>query len=339
MQRSFIEVFDDEINLSSMEVAVLRAAGVRSFEDLHCLVNCFPSVSEAGDFRLPLLQKLAEQGVSAAFASSASRLASTPNSHRTPNGVSHPPNARWDIGATTPVPILSASASSSASATSRGQIASGPVNVVNRIWPVGDQGDRGTCVAFASAACAELCSCAGSLSPPTDLSEQFLFWAIKNKTGDPHPNIDATRLEFARDAVDQIGICPEAFWPYSPNIIPGAVCHHGYGGPSNAALAAASKNTFRSRNYEVFSKPGTGIAAVFRALEKGRPVAATLPVYADLRFPGNPDNWNTAVGENYGRVMDPPPVSKVVSGHAICIVGFEPDPMEQKGGFFVFRNS
>jgi hypothetical protein len=172
-----------------------------------------------------------------------------------------------------------------------------------------------------------------------DFSEQFLFWAIKNRTNDQRSKEEGTLLEFARDALDPTGVCAETFWPYNPQSIAGTFCQHGHGGPSAPALADAGHNKFIPLNYQAFQGPGTGAAAVLAALKRAHPVAVTLPVFGDPYDNTFPDNWSTASGITYGRVLDPPTISVVRSGHAVCITGFEPDPMERQGGFFIFRNS
>lgn len=70
----------------------------------------------------------------------------------------------------------------------------------------------------------------------------------------------------------------------------------------------------------------------------------SLPVFADPAYFADPakptpDNWSTASGFVYGTVLDPPPVSIVVGGHAVAITGFMPDREEHKGGYFIVRNS
>jgi hypothetical protein len=76
---------------------------------------------------------------------------------------------------------------------------------------------------------------------------------------------------------------------------------------------------------------------VLGLLGKNRPVAVTLPVFKDPL--GRTDNWNTRVARTYGRVINPPPTSLAVGGHAVCVTGFRPDAAEPHGGYFVFRNS
>src|SRR4051812_12482741 len=102
MSERFIAPLARDLELNDLEVRTLRSAGIRSFEDLHSLVTCFPSsVAKVGS-HLALMQKVAAQGVSQAFASSASsRTASS--SPLMPGGASHPPSAHWDVGDRVPI--------------------------------------------------------------------------------------------------------------------------------------------------------------------------------------------------------------------------------------------
>jgi hypothetical protein len=174
---------------------------------------------------------------------------------------------------------------------------------------------------------------------PPDLSEQFLYWSIKTNTSDPDPNGDGTYLKFARDALASHGICPASMWPYRLTPIAGNVSQATKGKPSKAAIKAARSNLHCAATYQVFSSPGGGAAAVLAALGRRRPVAVSLPGFTDPVAPNSGDNWTTASGWAFGRVLNPPPTATVSDGHAVCVVGFEPDSSEPKGGYFVLRNS
>jgi Papain family cysteine protease len=351
MPKSFVEGLASVADLKPSEIAILTHSGIRSYEDLYSLVHCFPSISEAG-VRLPVLSNLATKGVgtTSAFARAAGRSAgSSPSSPPHQHGASHPPAAHWAVGKSVSIPPVGGSGSPGGPPSSGASGSTSPpgppgnglidVRIRNSSWSVGDQGQRATCVAFASAACAEHRRATGSLPAAVDLSEQFLFWAIKNRTSDQHSLVEGTRLEYARDALDPTGICEEALWPYNPQSIVGTFCQNGHGGPSTAALADASRNALKTATYQVFHAWGTGATAVLAALSRGNPVAVTLPVYGDPYDKTLPDNWQTLSGVTYGRVLNPPPVSVVRSGHAVCITGFQPDSREPKGGYFIFRNS
>jgi hypothetical protein len=194
-------------------------------------------------------------------------------------------------------------------------------------------------VAFAATACLEHNLYVSQGNGPLDHSEQFLYWAIKTKTADSSPTADGTHLEFARDALTSEGICLEVEWPYDQNNISGNVSHGGPNTPSATVVASAAGNKHTGSTYQIFNAPGYGAAAVLTALESGRPVAISLPVFKDPHVRRAVDNWNTPVAWLYGRVLNPPPTAVVDGGHAVCVTGFVPDAGEPKGGYFIFRNS
>lgn len=202
-------------------------------------------------------------------------------------------------------------------------------------WPIRDQGTRGTCVAFATGALLEHRDLAGGAAA-ADLSEQYLYWAIKTQTGDPWHTVDGTTLGYARDALSSTGICTEASWPYDPVPRPGDLTHANAAAPSSHshAEAAARRHAGTHRSGSTTGNAGRLLEELLRCA----PVAIALPVFRDSIQPHN-NNWNTSVGLLYGRVLDPPPTSIVDGGHAVTVVGFTPDPGESNGGYFVIRNS
>jgi len=256
-------------------------------------------------------------------------------------GAAHPPRAQWNIGATVPIPPASAAPppATAPPAPPPPTVTAGKIDLRMKGWPVRNQGKRGTCVAFASAACAEVRTGVPARGAPSDLSEQFLYWSIKTNTSDPNPNKDGTYLEFARDALASDGICRENLWQYSQTPVPGNISQATKGKPSKAAIRAAGGNLHTAASYQVFNRPGAGAGAVLAGLRRGHPVAVSLPVFSDPAVPNGATNWTTGSGWAFGRVLDPPPTATVSDGHAVCIVGFEPDRSEPKGGYFVFRNS
>jgi len=329
MAEDFVQQIANQLNLLDEEVMVLRTADVRSFEDLDSLIHDFPTIHTLG-VRIPYLSAMASPRVSQSYARAKARRSA---GGRPPaiHGALHPPRANWAPGTTVPIPPSLGSAKLGAP--------TGPITLPITSWPVRNQGQRGTCVSFAATACAEHKQHQASSTGPLDHSEQFLYWAIKTKTADPSPKIEGTYLEFARDALANVGICLESHWPYVPTYMPNNVSHSGNGNPSPNALGAAARNTHNSATYQVFTSSGQGAAWVLAALQTGRPVAISLPVFRDPHSRRSPDNWTTNSGLLYGRVISPPPTAVVTSGHAVCIVGFVPDAIEPMGGYFIFRNS
>jgi hypothetical protein len=161
--------------------------------------------------------------------------------------------------------------------------------------------------------------------------------AIKTRTSDPRPIEDGTSLEFAKEALAETGICHEQFWPYN-STRGSTVTQATASDPSAAALADAKANTFPNATY-ISSPVSGGAAMVLAALQRGRAVVISVPVFRDPLFATGPTNWSTPSGWSYGRVLNPPPRSVVIGGHAVCVVGFVPDLDEPEGGYFIFRNS
>lgn len=325
----FLDTLSASIQLTGQERAVLSQAGVTSIEDLHSLTVGFRhSLARAG-VRVPLLSSIAMRHLAGSYAAGMTAAATQPQPSL---GAVHPPGTQWNINSVVQsLPAASASAQVVPPAGAAIDLRQGIG------WQIMNQGQRGTCVSFASTACVELTQ-AGAGIALQDFSEQFLYWAIKTGTADPRPNQDGTYLEFARDALAQTGICNEADWPYNPTFIPGNVSQAGNGNPSIGAKTNAAAKRPAAHSYQQFSGPGTGAAAVRQQLQSGRPVAVGVPVFSDdPTVAGN--NWTMPVAWAYGRVLNPPPTSVATGGHAVCVVGYEPDHHEPLGGWFVFRNS
>ena len=206
-------------------------------------------------------------------------------------------------------------------------------------WPVRDQRPRGTCVAFGVSACLEFVQYhAGPVGE--NLSEQFLYWAARTMTDNPDPLDEKIWLRNAAKALREVGICTDAVWPYQAGQSGAAV------GPNPDARAiadAATRKVELSRYYNktCHSEPSCGVAALLvDCLKAGRPAAICLPVLKDASTPDDaPTNWDWDDGQLYGIVADPLPEWIECGGHCVCVTGWEPDPTEPLGGFFIFRNS
>jgi hypothetical protein len=330
MANDFLSSFAAQLQLHPNEVAILRASGVRSIEDVDSLVSSFPSLGKAG-LRVPLLSAASGKRRSHRFAALSAQISSAPRQFSIVHGAVPPPQAHWKIGAVAPLPPAAASVIAAAPPPA-GTIDLRPLN-----WPVRNQGNyRGTCVAFACAACLEHPRWTAN---PQDLSEQFLYWAIKTRH-DPKPAVDGTFLDYAQAALATEGICAESLCLYNASPIPNNVSQDNPGVmPTSAAIAAAAGNTLAGGTYRSFTTPGAAVNDVLTGLNQGRVVAITVPVFGDPAAPGTQDNWSTPVAWQYGRVLNPPPTASVVGGHAVCITGFAPDSSEPIGGYFIIRNS
>lgn len=326
----FVDMLGNELGLADSERNILNAIDVRTFEDLHSVTQAFPSLAKIG-LQLPRLSNKAYLNLGEGFVAFAENAEE--EKREVAMGALPPPDAAMTINATVGLPpenlpLVEAVAEVVGAAASA-------IDLRLNDWPVRDQGNRGTCVSFGTTACIEHYK--AQTGHGADLSEQFLYWAIKTHTADPAPAKDGTWLEFARAALQSHGICAEADWRYvevAVNPISGAL--PGRPGATALANAAGSRmlGAFHARS------PGAAAATALSLLRDNlRPVAICLPVFVDPLTPDGATNWTTPVGWSYGTVINPPPTSKVKSGHCVCITGFVPDASEPQGGYFIIRNS
>jgi Papain family cysteine protease len=331
---SFMGELRKGISLDPAEQEVMRVAGVRSSEHLQALLWNFPSLSKIIDF-----PKLSNAAVRLGGATLVQSVMSSGFSPGQPPmlafGANHPPGGAAPVGFQVPLlpmPMMAQLVPSPPAAA--GPLVSSPPYDFRRAgWPVRDQGARGTCVAFASTAVSEFeHSGAGNV---LELSEQFLYWSIKTNSHDPIKAQDGTWLEYARESLALDGICEEANWPYVPQFNSLNIRQVQPGEPTAAAVSDAATRRFQPSVYQTSG----GAAALLNAFaSRQRPLAISLPVFGDA-FNPQAHNWNSALGFLYGLVLDPPPTSVVLGGHAVCISGFQPDPGEPLGGWFIIRNS
>lgn len=323
--------------LSRTQRALLRKAQILHPEDLYSLLTTFPSLSELG-FNLRSLSSAALRASPAGYRASFAGVAPPPGGAQGAFGALYPAGAPAQPGFAVPMPFPSPAIRNSllTGRTEEPPPLALDLRPTSTPWPVRDQGLRGTCVAFALAACREHLAFEAGENPATfDLSEQFLFWAAKRRPNDPSPQEDGTCLELAKEALEHSGICREKRCLYDPRVHPGNVTQAAPGHPSFAAIAEALRFAVVASHYHL----GATAHLVKNALqESGRPVALTLPVFSDRLLPES-NNWESRSARLYGKVLDPPPTAIVNRGHAVCVTGFAEDPSEALGGHFIFRNS
>jgi C1A family cysteine protease len=174
------------------------------------------------------------------------------------------------------------------------------IDLRDKLLPVGDQGRRGTCVAFALTAVHEAeRGVATDLGALEDLAEEVLYWGAKQIDGNRD---NGTRFTSANDALQRWGQPAEALWPYeeardqraptySPpdDAIDARHCHR-------AALRAVSLD----------------VTAVRTELAAGRPVALGIPVW---------DGFRRAEAEP---LPAPTLAQTYPTRHAVVAVGYDP---------------
>ncbi len=184
--------------------------------------------------------------------------------------------------------------------------------------PPGNQGVRNSCVAFTLAALFQARS-----GDPTDLSEQFLYWACKERDG-IRGDVGTDPLVGVR-VLQDLGICTEATWPYRP--APSDHTRPGHERPPAQAFDEA-----RLRRVTAFRKlPAKGVLQIKEALAQGCPVLIGLYIW---------EHWNGSwQGRNLGRVRFPLPGEARRGGHAMAVLGYRDDVDAPGGGYFIVRNS
>lgn len=197
------------------------------------------------------------------------------------------------------------------------------VELMEKLFPVRDQGNRGTCVAFSSTALREyLEGCS------TELSEQFLYWACKSLDG--YPDEAGTFIHSAMSALSTKGVCPEEVWAYNPEPIPS---NESQSPPPDGAEETALE----------FVMPYTRTVAPncvnhYKQVLSGADGLGGMPVViASLVF----NSWfRSAATRQTGKITMPLPGEEpLAGGHAMLIVGYQDDPSVPGGGYFIVRNS
>lgn len=193
------------------------------------------------------------------------------------------------------------------------------VNLIAGMPPVRDQKDRGTCVAFSCTAVREFLL-GPDASAAADLSEQFLYWACKERD---NWSGEGTWIKIGMEVLQAKGICPEPVWPYNPRKVAGS---EGQGPAPDAAQEAAVD--FRISKGELLQ--ARWVDSMKRVLAEGRPIAFAVPVY---RY------WLTEPVRSTGDVRMPLANEQSIGGHAMTMVGYEDDASVPGGGYFMIRNS
>lgn len=170
--------------------------------------------------------------------------------------------------------------------------------------PIRDQGQRGTCVAFAVTAGHEVSRAGGA--GDDDLSEEALYWGCKRTDGNWK---GGTRFTSAAVALGRWGQPREADWPYDMGRRDG-VAH-------SPPFRAGGIGWFRSGLLPV----ALTLADVRTHLDGGTPVVLSLTVFDTFYRP-----------DDHGHIADPPAGATARGRHAVLAVGHQ-------AGALLIRNS
>ncbi|MCB1807182.1 MAG: C1 family peptidase [Candidatus Competibacteraceae bacterium] len=182
-----------------------------------------------------------------------------------------------------------------------------------------DQGERGTCVAFATTALMEYHSYRNTNIQRH--SEQFLYWACKQLDG--IPNMEGTYIESAGKALAQRGACLNTTWRYEPTKISGNESHHPP--PSGAETEAAQ---YTRQGHQAIAP--NDIAGLCAKLDQAQPIVLGVQTFPSWDYPNVQDT---------GEIPLPLPGVQHAGGHAVCLVGYERRAGIPGNGSFIFRNS
>jgi hypothetical protein len=154
-----------------------------------------------------------------------------------------------------------------------------------------------------------------------DLSEQYIYWNSKEHDGNPGGGT-FIRVAMARQVED--GACLEETWPYEVDPTPGDDRQ----GPA-PVIPDGELSAHRLSSAEPLA--GRDLAELRAALDEGRPVALSVPVYKSWK--GN------SMLKLSGFIPMPLPGDAPDGGHAMCAVGYADDDEFAGGGYITLRNS
>lgn len=174
--------------------------------------------------------------------------------------------------------------------------------------PVRNQGNEGTCVAFASVVGVKEFQDKKEYHKLISLSPRFLYSLCKKFDGSPLE--EGTYPRIAMKVLLNYGVCHESFWPYAPH-------------QTNLPLKGADKDATRFK-IRAYARLKSQIE-MKRSLLINGPFLAGVKVYK---------SWFNKSVEKSGLIPMPKRDEEPMGGHAICVVGYD-----DKLGIFKFKNS
>lgn len=182
------------------------------------------------------------------------------------------------------------------------------IDYTNRMSPIGNQGDEGTCVAFASVDGVREYQEKKERKKYIDLSVRYVYWRCKQI--DSIPDEEGTYPRIAMKVLQKYGVPQEKYWPYIPH-----------------------QTDKPRKEIDKFAKPFKilAYARLNSILEMKRSLIINGPFLAGVIIF---DNWMTEKVGNTGFIPIPDKKNKRIGGHAICIIGYNEDK-----GLFKFKNS
>jgi hypothetical protein len=194
------------------------------------------------------------------------------------------------------------------------------VDLSDRLGPVRDQGDRGTCVAHAMVAVREFEE--RRLGRAPDLSPQHLYYLCKQSDGEPGPG---TFPSTALEQLTEHGVCREKTWPYDPR-----QTHDEGQGPAPRAAGG------EARRYRIIaSGRSEATVANLKARFDGAQGAPKVHSFSAIVF----SSLSSSEVFRTGDVVMPFEGEPERGRHHLVAVGYEDHPSAPGGGWVLFRNS
>ncbi|MFH1037781.1 MAG: C1 family peptidase [PVC group bacterium] len=179
------------------------------------------------------------------------------------------------------------------------------VDYTRRMSPVRNQGDEGTCVAFAAVVGMKEYQEQEECRRLIELSPRYLYRLCKQMDG--IPDEEGTFPRVAMKALAQRGVCREECWPYRP-----------YQTDSPCPEADEQALPFRIKTYARLAE----IEEMEQSLFINGPFLAGVDVFR---------NWFEDHG---GEIQLPANGETSLGGHAVCVMGYS-----REGTYFKFKNS
>lgn len=184
----------------------------------------------------------------------------------------------------------------------------GKIDYTAAMTPVRDQGDEGTCVAFAGAVGVKEYQDAKEYRKIIELSARYLYSMCKANDG--IPDEDGTYPRVAMKMLMKYGVSPESYWPYRP-----------HQKDSHKKGADKAAGIYRIKAYARLGATDE----MKRSLLVNGPFLAGVEVFS---------SWFTGNVSKTGVIPMPKARDALEGGHAICIMGYD-----DSDRIFKFKNS